>query len=85
MDRIFSARVDETTIRKIGLLAEKLKTTKKAIIEEAIRSYAEQSETHKILDALEESFGVWKRREQPEETLREVREKFRRSMKRHQG
>jgi predicted transcriptional regulator len=38
MDKILSARVDETTIRKIGLLAQKLKKTKKAVIEEAIRS-----------------------------------------------
>lgn len=43
MDKVLSARVDETVIRQIGLLARELKTTKKAIIESAIRLYSEQS------------------------------------------
>jgi hypothetical protein len=84
MDKILSARVDETTIRKIGLLAQKLKKTKKAVIEEAIRSYADQSGSGQAMDILDQTCGVWNRPESPRETANRVREEFRKSMERHQ-
>jgi len=84
MDKILSARVDETTIRKIGLLAQKLKKTKKAIIEEAIRSYADQTVSSQSIDILDQTCGAWNRSETPQETVLGVREDFRKSMERHQ-
>ena len=84
MDKILSARVDETTIRKIGLLAQKLKKTKKAVIEEAIRSYADQTVSSQSIDILDQTCGAWNRSEPPQETVLGVREDFRKSMKRHQ-
>ena len=84
MDKILSARVDETTIRKIGLLAQKLKKTKKAVIEEAIRSYADQTVSSQSIDILDQTCGAWNRSETPRETVLGVREGFRKSMKRHQ-
>jgi len=84
MDKIMSARVDEATIRKIGLLAQKLRTTKKAIIEEAIHTYAEQAEIDSKIDLLQETCGAWARQESAKETVRRVRTAFRQSLERHQ-
>ena len=44
MDKILSARVDESVIQRIGSLARQLNTTKKKIIEGAIILYAEKIE-----------------------------------------
>lgn len=84
MDKILSARVDEPTIQKIGLLAQKLKKTKKAVIEEAIRSYANQSDLSQAIDILDQTCGAWNRTEPPLETVIRGREAFRKSMERHQ-
>ena len=84
MDKILSARVDDTVIHRIGMLAEQLHTTKKAIIEGAIIAYAEKVETEKKLDVLEQTLGAWQRDEAPDETVRRVRCSFRNSMQRRQ-
>ena len=36
MDKIFSTRIDEAVIKRIGLLSQKLNISKKALIEQAI-------------------------------------------------
>jgi predicted transcriptional regulator len=84
MDKIFSARVDESVIRRIGVLARQLGTTKKAIIEGAIRSYAEKIEKENNIDVLEQTLGAWHRTESPGKTIKKVRKTFRDSMQRHQ-
>ncbi len=84
MDKILSARVDESIIRRLGRLAQKLHTTKKAVLEAAILSYEEKAETEEGADIWGETLGAWKRRESPEETVKQVRHAFRESMKRHQ-
>ncbi len=84
MDKVLSARVDEAVIRQIGLLARELKTTKKAIIESAVRLYSEQSGLKKKLDVFEQTCGSWNRSESPEETVNQARSAFRGSMERHQ-
>lgn len=84
MDKIFSARVDESIIRQIGYVAQKLHTTKKAVIEAAILAYAEKTEIGGKVDILEETFGAWKRRGSPEETVKKARKIFHDAMKRHQ-
>ena len=84
MDKILSARIDEAVIQQIGLLARELKTTKKAIIESAVRLYSEQSGMKKKIDVFEQTCGSWKRSESPEETVRQARSAFRKSMERHQ-
>ena len=85
MDKILSARVDEAVIWRINFLARRLGTTKKAIIEQAIRSYAEQVEAEHQLDVLEHTCGAWQRIEPPRETVDAARRAFRRSMERHHG
>ncbi|MGB5685126.1 MAG: hypothetical protein WBM35_04895 [Candidatus Electrothrix sp.] len=83
MDKVLSARVDEAIIRQIGLLARELKTTKKAIIESAVRLYSEQSGLKKKIDVFETTCGSWNRSESPEETVNQARSAFRKSMERH--
>ena len=85
MDRILSARVDEAVHRQIGLLAKRLKTSKKAIIERAILAYAAQVEQQQGVDVFEQTLGAWQRDESPVETAAQAREAFRRSMERRQG
>jgi predicted transcriptional regulator len=84
MDKIFSARVDESIIRQIGHVAQKLHTTKKAVIEAAILAYAEKTEIGEKVDILEETSGAWNRRGSTGETVKKARKIFRDSMKRHQ-
>ena len=84
MDKIFSARVDESIIRQIGHVAQKLHTTKKAVIEAAILAYAEKTEIGGKVDILKETFGAWERQETSGETVQKARKVFREAMKRHQ-
>ena len=84
MDRIFSTRVDESVVRQIGVLAQRLRKTKKAVIEDAVRLYAEKVERETNFDALEQTLGAWRRAESPDSIVEEAREAFRRSMCRYQ-
>ena len=43
MDKILSARVDESVAHSIGALARRLNTSKKKIIERAVEMYAAKS------------------------------------------
>jgi hypothetical protein len=61
MDKIFSARVDESALRRIGSLARQLNTTKKKILEEAIRLYAEKVDAESKSNVFTQTFGTWKR------------------------
>ena len=83
MDKILSARVDESVIHRISMLARQLGTTKKAIIESAIRVYSKMIEEEDNLDVLDHTFGAWKRKESPDRTVDKSRKAFRRSMERH--
>jgi hypothetical protein len=80
MDKILSTRVDETTIKKIGLLAQKLKKTKKAIIEGASYSDADQTASSQAMDILDQTCSAWNRPESPQKTVTRVREGFRKSI-----
>ena len=83
MDKILSARVDEAVIRMIGLLARRLRTTKKAVIERAILALAEKVETESKIDLREQTHGVWERDEPARDTVARARDAFRKSMERH--
>jgi len=54
MDNILSSRIDEAIIKKIGLLAQKLNTSKKSVIENAIREYSQKVEEDYKIDILEQ-------------------------------
>ena len=83
MDKIFSTRIDEAIIQRIGMLAKQLHTSKKAIIEKAVMTFSEKVEKEKSFDLLEQTFGAWKRNEAPQNTIDKARSVFRDSMERH--
>ena len=82
MDKILSARVDESVIHEIGALATQMGTTKKAIIEEAVHLYGEKVRSGEV-DVFERTLGAWSRKESPHRTVAQVRRAFRGSMGRH--
>ncbi|MCP4664998.1 MAG: ribbon-helix-helix protein, CopG family [Deltaproteobacteria bacterium] len=84
MDKVLSERVDESTVRRIRLLARRLDTSKKKIIESAIQMYASKIEEEQNLDVLDQTFGAWHREESVDQLSQEVRKVFRSSMMRHQ-
>lgn len=72
MDKILSARVNESIIKRIMVLSRELRTTKKSIIE-----------AEKGINALEQTLGAWQRKRSPEENTEQIRHAFRKSMERH--
>ncbi len=84
MDKIFSARLDESVLNKILLLSQKLRTTKKNIIETAIQLYAQRIETVSKMDVFKQTSGAWKRQESAQELIKKSRSKFNESFSRHQ-
>jgi len=83
MDKILSARVDESVVNRIGSLARRLHTSKKKIIESAIEIYAAEVDKEQDFDVFEPTCGAWQRRGSPGQTVVKVRKAFRDSMKRH--
>ena len=83
MDRVLSARVDEAVYQRIGLLARELGTSKKAVIERAIRELAERVAGTSNADVLSVTHGAWAREEAVEDTVAAARAAFRDSMTRH--
>ena len=83
MDKILSARVDEIVIRRIGSLARRLRTSKKAVIERAITELSSRVEAGESDSEIVESFGAWCREESPDDTRDQVRGAFQDSMERH--
>jgi hypothetical protein len=83
MDKILSARVDEAIIQQVGILAKELNTTKKAIIEAAIKHYSEQKGLEKKINIFDKTCGAWKRSETVQESVSKARSAFNKSMKRH--
>ena len=84
MDKIFSARLDESVIHSIGNLARRLHTTKKNIIEQAVNMYMNQIEQDSKQDIFKQTCGAWKRKESSEQTVKKVRKSFSQSMRRYQ-
>lgn len=82
MDKIFSTRIDERIIYRISVLSRNLRLSKKAIIENAIRLYAEKNKDD--TNILDQTFGVWKRKDTPEKLTEKSRKTFRDSMMRYQ-
>ncbi len=85
MDKILSARIDEEIIRQIARISQRLKVSKKKVIEDAVRNYVSQIDENQNSDVLKETFGAWSREESLGETVRKSREAFKRSMERHQS
>ena len=85
MDKILSARVDESVILSITSLARRLNTSKKKIIENAIRLYANKIDQQKNQDVFELTNGAWQREESPRQIVDKARKTFRESMERRKS
>ena len=83
MDKIMSTRMDEAVIRHIGMLAERLGMSKKAVLENAVRYYAEKIEAEEGFDVLIHTFGVWKRDKSAVETVSTIKDTMRKSQERY--
>ena len=83
MDKIMSTRIDEAVIRHIGMLAKRLGTSKKAILENAVRHYVEKIEAEQGFDVLTHTFGSWQRDKSAAETVRTIKETMRKSQERY--
>ena len=83
MERIVSTRMDEAVAQHIGMLAKKLGTSKKAVLENAIRYYVEKIEEEQSLDILTHTFGCWQRDESVAETLDVIKDTMRKSQERY--
>jgi hypothetical protein len=82
MDKIMSTRMDEAVIQYIGILAKKLGTSKKAVLENAVRYYAEKIEAEQGFDVLTHTFGSWRRPESAAETVHTIKDTMRKSQER---
>jgi len=83
MDKIVSTRMDEAVIQHIGMLAKKLGTSKKAVLENAVRLYSEKIEAEQGVDILSHTFGSWQRDESSSETVKRIKDAMRKSQERH--
>jgi len=84
MDKILTARVDESVVQRVDRLAKQLKTTKRRVIQDAIARFAEQIDRDTKEDILERTFGAWQRDESVVETVQNAKQSFREVMMRHQ-
>lgn len=82
MDKVFSARIDESASALVNSLAHQLHSTKKQVLEQAIELFAAKVENERESGILEQSFGAWKRGESAGETVEASRAAFRGSMER---
>lgn len=82
MDKIVSTRMDEAVIQHIGMLAKKLGTSKKAVLENAVRLYSEKIEAEQGVDILSHTFGSWQRDESSSESVKRIKDAMRKSQER---
>ena len=61
MDKILSTRLDESVVRRINSLAQRLHTSKKKVIETAIEAYASKIDKEQEKDIFRETCGAWHR------------------------
>jgi len=83
MDTVISARIDEGVAGRIRGLAHRLHTSKKSVIEKAILLYAKEVEKTENRDILDDTSGIWRRKESASRTVEKAREAFRHSLARH--
>ena len=83
MDKIMSTRMDEAVIRHIDVLAKRLGTTKKAVLENAIRHYVKKIDAEQDFDILTHTFGSWQRDKSAADTVRTIKGTMRKSQERY--
>ena len=84
MDRILSARINDSIYRKINELSKKMHTSKKSVIESAILLLVKQFDQKSKTDVFFDTCGIWERTENVQDTVSEIKTAFRNSMERYQ-
>ena len=83
MDRVFSIRMDQRVIGMLDSLAAQRGTSKRRLLEEAIRKLGNDFTSSP--DVFAQTFGAWsKRRQSPDQTVRATRAAFTKFRLRHQ-
>ncbi len=82
MDKVLSARLDQTVVDELARMSRQLGISKKQLLEEAIRLRAKRAGASRN-DVWSETCGLWRRRETPAATVRRVRRAFEAAMQRH--
>jgi predicted transcriptional regulator len=77
MDHVISARLDAQVVEEIGRLAGLLHTTRKAVLEQAIRDLAAKVSPGAAADVFEATSGAWSRDDTPDETVQAMRQRSR--------
>jgi hypothetical protein len=82
VDKIISARLDESIVSHIGFLALRLRKSKKKVIEEAIQIYSQHIKIEEESDVFDQTFGAWQSAKSDLRTIEAIRAAFKKSMKR---
>jgi hypothetical protein len=83
MDKVLSARLDETVVDELTRVTKRRGITKKRFLEEAIRKHAARSAGEDAEDVWTETCGAWSRREPVRTTIRRARRATNAAMTRH--
>lgn len=83
MDKVFSARLDESALQEMTRVAKRLGMTKKEFLESAIRLRAQDLDAKDGTDAWEQTSGAWTRSEAPAATRARSRKAFEAAFRRH--
>jgi len=83
MDRILSARIDESMAERLNGLARQLHLSKKSVLERAIDLFSKKVDSEGQTDVLDQTFGTWNRTETVEKSVQNSRLAFRKSIERH--
>ena len=83
MQKIFSARIDEAVLNELERVTRQRGISKRQFLEDAIREHAAEMSALGDGDIWGDTLGAWRRREQPETTIRRARQAFRRTFSRH--
>ena len=83
MDKVISARLNESIVCLIDRLAHKLHISKKKLLEDAVTEYATRLKEDESVDIFAETSGSWQRKTTPAALRTEIRKKFDKTIKRH--
>jgi hypothetical protein len=84
MDKIFSARLDESVLSEMDRVVYQQHMTKKKFLEQAIHHMAETLSVTPEKDIWALTCGAWKRKESASTIIKQIRSKTRENFERHQ-
>jgi len=83
MDKVMSARLDESVITLIDRLSRQLRVSKKELIESAVRRFAEGLSDEEKVDVFRATCGAWQRSESAATLHKRARQAFDHGTRRH--